>query len=232
MFIHGGPIHLLGNMWFLVIFGDNVEDRLGHAAYFWFYLLCGIGAEISHVLANPLSNVPSIGASGCISGILAAYLVFFPNARVLIFNPLMDLGSLFEIYAIASRKVLIKIPALLFLGVWFAFQWLTASWTLYTGTYHNESVAWFAHIGGFVIGLTTLALPRGPELPDDPEEAMKDPYEQLDIPESWHVTRKQLEEVVAPLPDNPPLPGWFWALMGVVFVFEVIALIVEIVKYQ
>lgn len=143
MFMHGGWLHVIGNMWFLWIFGDNVEDRLGHIRYLAFYLLCGIGASLAHVYFNPESRIPTVGASGAISGVLGAYLVTFPNARVL---------TLF-IFIIIVR--LIEVPAYIFLVVWLIFQFVSGASAL--GSYGDTGgVAYWAHMGGFVIGLALI----------------------------------------------------------------------------
>ena len=138
MFLHGGWMHVVGNLWTLWIFGDNVEDRLGHFRYLAFYLLCGLAAGGVQVLSQPGSSIPVIGASGAIAGVLGAYVFFFPKAKVTTVVPVL----IFLHYA--------EIPAFLYLGVWFLTQ-------LYSGTMSLGSnfggVAWWAHIGGFVTGL-------------------------------------------------------------------------------
>lgn len=140
MFLHGGFFHLLGNMWSLYIFGDNVEDRLGHFRYLVFYLLCGLASGISHLALNWRSEIPTIGASGAISGIMGAYLILFPRARVLTLVPIFFFLQFIEI------------PAFVFLGFWFLIQFLSA-----TGApSHAGGIAWWAHIGGFVFGILLL----------------------------------------------------------------------------
>lgn len=138
MFLHGGWMHVIGNLWSLWIFGDNVEDRLGHFRYLAFYLLCGLAAGVVQVLAQPGSAVPVIGASGAIAGVFGAYLFFFPRAKVTTVVPIF----IFLHYA--------EVPAFLYLGVWFLTQ-------LYAGTMSPGSafggVAWWAHIGGFLTGV-------------------------------------------------------------------------------
>lgn len=136
LFLHGSWIHILGNMWFLFIFGKNVEDWLGHTRFILFYLVCGIGASLVQVLFNPLSSIPTIGASGAVAGVLGGYFVLYPRARVLCVVPLF-----FFIRIVA-------IPAFLFLGFWIVWQ-LFSQMTI--GTYSN--IAFLAHIGGFFIGL-------------------------------------------------------------------------------
>lgn len=135
MFLHGGWMHLLGNMLFLYVFGDNVEDYFGHAEYLIFYLFCGVMAGCIHVLFNLHSSLPALGASGAISGVMGAYAVLFPRARVLM---------LFLIF-------LIPIPALLVLGYWFVLQFLSGIGEF--GAANAGGVAWWAHIGGFLVGV-------------------------------------------------------------------------------
>lgn len=135
MFLHGGLLHLLGNMLFLYVFGDNVEDAFGHFGYLAFYLFCGIGSGLVHVLFNLHSTVPAIGASGAISGVMGAYAVLYPRAKVLM---------LFLIF-------LVPIPAVLVLGYWFVLQFLAGMDQL--GGSAMGGVAFWAHIGGFLIGL-------------------------------------------------------------------------------
>ena len=134
MFLHGGLMHLLGNMLFLYIFGDNVEDSFGHIGYLFFYLLCGIGSGLIHVMFNWGSSVPALGASGAISGVMGAYAVMFPSHRILTF---------FFIF-------LIPVPAILILGYWFALQFVAGINGLGMAT--AGGVAWWAHIGGFLMG--------------------------------------------------------------------------------
>ena len=141
MFLHGGWVHLLGNMLYLWIFGDNIEDKLGHARFIVFYLLCGIGAAVGQIAANPLSDVPMVGASGAIAGILGAYMLLFPRSRVVTLVPIF-----FFFY-------FIEIPAILFLGLWFLMQFLYGTLTLSTETsVSGGGVAWWAHVGGFITG--------------------------------------------------------------------------------
>ena len=140
MFLHGGLMHLLGNMLFLYIFGDNVEDYFGHAAYLVFYLFCGVGSALIHVLFNWHSVLPAIGASGAISGVMGAYAVLFPRARVLM---------LFFIF-------LIPVPAVLVLGYWFVLQFLSGIGEF--GASATGGVAWWAHIGGFLMGLAVALM--------------------------------------------------------------------------
>ncbi len=139
LFLHGGWMHLVGNMWFLWIFGDNVEDRIGPVRFLIFYILCGMAASLAHVINSPMSTIPTIGASGAISGVLGAYLVVFPHARVL---------TLFIIVVIVR---IVEVPAFIFLIFWIGFQVLSAHAS--SGVYNEPGgVAWWAHIGGFAIG--------------------------------------------------------------------------------
>jgi len=149
MFLHGGWLHLIGNMWYLWIFGDNVEDRLGHFTYLIFYLLCGLGAGVVHTVLNYQTSVPSIGASGAIAGVLGAYLVSYPHARVLTLIPIFVFVQVIEI------------PALIVLGLWFLMQFFYGATELAAATGNSGGVAWWAHVGGFVIGmLLVLLFPR------------------------------------------------------------------------
>jgi membrane associated rhomboid family serine protease len=142
MFLHGGFWHLLGNMWFLYIFGDNVEDRLGPFRYLVFYLLCGITSGLSHLLLNLHSNMPTIGASGAIAGVMGAYLILHPHAKILTLIPIIFIPWFIEI------------PAFFFLGFWFVLQFLNAA-----GSHGNiGGIAWWAHIGGFVFGIVFLKI--------------------------------------------------------------------------
>jgi membrane associated rhomboid family serine protease len=148
MFLHGGFLHILGNMWFLYIFGDNVEDRLGHIRYLFFYILCGVAAGLIHLFTNWGSKIPTIGASGAISGVMGAYLLLYPRARI---TTLILIFFFFQ---------LVEIPAFVFLGYWLLLQLLSASLT----SSHIEGIAWWAHIGGFAAGLLFVkildAIPR------------------------------------------------------------------------
>ena len=138
MFLHGGVLHLLGNMLFLWVFGANVEDHLGHLPYLMFYLICGIGAGLTHILANCGSTIPSIGASGAISGVMGAYIVLFPRSKILTLVPII-------IFFFTVR-----LPAVLILGYWFVIQFLSGFLSL--GEVDQAGVAWWAHIGGFLLG--------------------------------------------------------------------------------
>ncbi|HOE96002.1 MAG TPA: rhomboid family intramembrane serine protease [Candidatus Sumerlaeota bacterium] len=142
IFLHGGLLHFLGNMWFLFIFGDNVEDRLGHARYLLFYLACGVLAGLAHFSFQMESIVPTIGASGAIAGVMGAYLVLYPHARVLAIVPVFVL-----LYTVV-------VPAPIFLGVWFLIQLVQGAIGL--GSLEMEGVAWWAHIGGFAAGIAAV----------------------------------------------------------------------------
>jgi len=140
MFLHGGWMHLLGNMLFLYIFGDNIEDAFGHIGYLVFYVFCGVGSGLFHVLFNLHSSIPALGASGAISGVMGAYAVYFPTHRILTF---------FFIF-------LIPVPAFLILGYWFVLQFLAGVNGLGMAT--SGGVAWWAHIGGFLMGALIAVL--------------------------------------------------------------------------
>ncbi len=139
LFLHGGWLHLLGNMLFLYIFGDNVEGALGHFRYLVFYIGCGVAASLTHLLVNPSSSVPTVGASGAIAGVLGAYFLLFPRARVVTLVPIFFFIQIIEI------------PAVLFLGFWFLIQFFSGSLSLGAGP-ATAGVAFWAHIGGFVVG--------------------------------------------------------------------------------
>jgi membrane associated rhomboid family serine protease len=149
MFLHGSWMHVIGNMWFLWIFGDNIEDYLGHFKYLVFYLASGMGAAFAQVILNPHSRVPTVGASGAIAGVLGAYFVLYPRARVLIWFPIFFLFYL---------------PAWVTLGYWFAMQFLSGAATSiadYSDT--HGGVAFWAHVGGFVAGIVLIKiLPERP----------------------------------------------------------------------
>ncbi len=147
MFLHGGWLHLIGNMWFLWIFGDNVEDRLGPGRFLLFYLFAGLGAGLAHYLIEPSSALPTVGASGAIAGVLAGYLVLFPRARI---TALVPLGFFLK---------LMDLPAWVLIGLWFVIQ--IGSGLLSLG-WSEGGVAWWAHVGGFVVGavLVRFFVPR------------------------------------------------------------------------
>lgn len=142
MFLHGGFMHLIGNMWSLYIFGDNVEDRLGSIRYVVFYLMCGLASGLTQLLFNTHSNIPTIGASGAIAGVMGAYFVLFPGSRIL------------TLILIVFIPWFVEIPAFFFLGIWFVLQFLNAAGS----SGHAGGIAWWAHIGGFVCGILFLKL--------------------------------------------------------------------------
>lgn len=139
MFLHAGILHILGNMLFLWIFGGNVEDRLGSFTYLIFYFVCGIGSGLSQAIFSWSSHIPSLGASGAISGVLGAYLVFFPTSRILTLVPLLIIFFL------------ARIPAFVFIGLWFIVQFLSGVNSL--ASTKSGGVAWWAHVGGFLLGV-------------------------------------------------------------------------------
>lgn len=142
MFLHGGWAHVIGNMWYLWIFGDNVEDRMGHGRFVAFYLLCGAGAAIGHVLLEPTSTIPTIGASGAIAAVMGAYFVLYPYSRVLVLIPLIIFWDVIEV------------PAIFLLGLWFLLQLLSAGATaISTSAAGSGGIAFAAHVVGFVLGV-------------------------------------------------------------------------------
>src|SRR5687767_3156909 len=149
MFLHGGWLHLIGNMWTLWIFGDNVEDRLGHGRFLGLYLLAGLAAGLVHVFTNADSRIPTIGASGAVAGIMGAYFRFFPHARVEAVIPPLFFGPVFVV------------PAVIFLGWWLLLQFFNGTVSLIASSRDFGGVAWWAHVGGFLAGmLLVLFAPR------------------------------------------------------------------------
>ena len=146
LFLHGGWFHLFGNMLYLYIFGDNVEDRMGHIRYLIFYILCGLIANLTHIAFNPESRIPSVGASGAIAGVLGAYMLLYPTARVVVLIMLF-----FYIDFVA-------LPALIVLGFWFIIQFFSGILSLGVQSASTGGVAWWAHIGGFVAGMSLVFL--------------------------------------------------------------------------
>jgi membrane associated rhomboid family serine protease len=142
MFLHGGFLHLLGNMWSLYIFGDNVEDRLGHVRYLVFYILCGLISGLFHLAVNWTSQVPTIGASGAIAGVMGAYIILYPQSKILTLIPIIII------------PYFIEIPAFVFLGIWFVLQFLAAAGS----SAQAGGIAWWAHVAGFVAGMLMLKL--------------------------------------------------------------------------
>jgi membrane associated rhomboid family serine protease len=150
MFLHGGWMHLIGNMWFLWIYGDNIEDILGHGKYLVFYLLCGALAGLAHVITNSYSRIPTVGASGAIAGVMGAYMVKFPHSRILTLVPVFVFITTMEI------------PAVLILIYWFVIQLFSGVGTVAFSQASAEGggVAWWAHIGGFIAGVVLIFLLR------------------------------------------------------------------------
>ena len=162
MFLHGGWLHLFGNMLYLWIFGDNIEDRLGHVRYLIFYVVCGIVATVSHALMSPDSRIPSIGASGAIAGVLGAYLVLFQKQRV---------TTLIPIFMFITVR---EIPAIVLLGFWFVLQLFIGTLSLGGPTADVGGVAYFAHVGGFVAGMVLIVLMGGRR---QPRRVVPSPYD-------------------------------------------------------
>ena len=143
MFLHGGWMHFIGNMWVLHLFGDGVEDRIGSGRYLVFYLLCGLAAGGTHYATSPESPLPTIGTSGAVAGVMGAYLLLFPTARVITLVPVLFIPLFFEI------------PAVFFLGIWLVSQLFSGMLAIMSTQYY-EGVAWWAHVGGFVAGMVLL----------------------------------------------------------------------------
>jgi membrane associated rhomboid family serine protease len=144
MFLHGGWMHVIGNMWYLWIFGDNVEDRLGHGRFIFFYLLCGIVAAFGQIAMDPTSELPTIGASGAIAGVMGAYFVLYPRSRVLTLIPFVFWWEIIEL------------PALVLLGFWFLMQLFSAGAIAVTAHSAGGGVAFMAHVAGFVAGMLAV----------------------------------------------------------------------------
>ncbi len=149
MFLHGGWFHIVGNMWYLWIFGDNVEDRLGHGRFFLFYILSGLAAGFTHLWLNPASTVPTVGASGAIAGVMGAYFLLFPTSRII--------TLIFIIFFIE----IVEIPAFFYLGIWFLMQFINGAAAL-SLTHQGGGVAWWAHFGGFVAGALMVPFLKKP----------------------------------------------------------------------
>lgn len=143
MFLHGGMLHFIGNMWTLYIFGDNVEEHFGSLRFLGFYLLCGILSGSVHFFSNFFSAVPTIGASGAIAGVMGAYFLLFPKSRILTVIPIIII------------PFFVEIPAFIFLGIWFLMQFLNAA-----GSGAGSGIAWWAHIGGFIAGMMLVQFNR------------------------------------------------------------------------
>lgn len=148
MFLHGGWMHLIGNMLYLWIFGNNIEDVMGHGKFIVFYMICGVLAALSHALLDPQSTIPMVGASGAISGILGAYLLLYPHARVLVLVPFVLIGTF-------------NVPAAMVLGLWFLMQLFSGGMSLGN---QGGGVAFFAHIGGFLAGMALIGFFKYPHI--------------------------------------------------------------------
>jgi membrane associated rhomboid family serine protease len=147
MFLHAGWLHIIGNMWVLWIFGDNIEDQVGHFAYLIFYLLCGFAAGFTHIFLNAGSNVPTVGASGAIAGIMGAYFLLYPRAKVLTIVPLIVFFTFWWL------------PAWIVLGYWFLLQFFSGAATQVAVASHSTGgVAFWAHVGGFVAGIVLIKI--------------------------------------------------------------------------
>ena len=153
MFLHGSWMHVIGNMWYLWIFGDNVEDRVGHGRFIIFYLLCGAAAALGQILIDPTSTLPTIGASGAIAGVMGAYFVLYPQSRVLTLIPLIIFWEIVEL------------PAIFLLGFWFLMQLFSAGAIAVTASTGGGGVAFAAHVAGFVCGVAGVFVFRKRELP-------------------------------------------------------------------
>ncbi|MCA9129304.1 MAG: rhomboid family intramembrane serine protease [Planctomycetales bacterium] len=165
IFLHGGWMHILGNMWFLYIFGDNVEDRLGHLGYLIFYLACGVGASAAHMAISPQSTVPTIGASGAIAGVMGAYFILYPRAMVLAVIPIVFILQT------------VVVPAPLFLAVWFLMQFFQGTMSITSAA--SAGVAWWAHIGGFAIGCGIAYLLQSNKLTNPPVQERRPGTERI-----------------------------------------------------
>ena len=156
MFLHGSWMHVIGNMWWLWIFGDNVEDRVGHGRFAVFYLVCGIAAALGQIAIDPTSTLPTIGASGAIAGVMGAYFVLYPHSRVLTLIPLIIFWELIEL------------PAIVLLGFWFLMQLFSAGAIAVTASTHGSGgVAFMAHVAGFVTGAVGIFVFRKRQRADE-----------------------------------------------------------------
>ena len=153
MFLHGGLLHVGGNMLYLWIFGDNVEDRMGHGRFIVFYLLCGVAAALAQTILNPDSVVPMVGASGAIAGVMGAYFVLYPHSRIVTLLPFI---FFFQV---------VEIPAIFFLGFWFVMQFLSGVGSIATATGGEPAggIAFWAHVAGFIAGISGVIVFRRPE---------------------------------------------------------------------
>ena len=154
MFLHGSWSHVIGNMWYLWIFGDNVEDRVGHGRFIVFYLLCGVAAAVGQFAMDPNSMLPTIGASGAIAGVMGAYFVLYPHSRVLTLVPLFFYFEIFEL------------PAIVLLGFWFLMQLFSAGAIAVTTNTQGGGVAFMAHVAGFLTGMAGVFAFRKRQQPD------------------------------------------------------------------
>jgi membrane associated rhomboid family serine protease len=151
MFLHGGWLHFLGNMLYLWIFADNIEDRLGHFRFVLFYVVCGFAAGLAHVYMNPASLVPTIGASGAIAGVMGAYFVLYPHSKVLALVPLFIFWEILEV------------PAVIFLGLWFVMQFFSGVGSIAADAgVDSGGIAFWAHVAGFLAGTATVFVLRKP----------------------------------------------------------------------
>jgi len=141
MFLHGGWLHIIGNMWMLYIFGDNVEDRMGPVGFLAFYLLCGIAAAVVHTWTNPTSTIPTVGASGAVAGVMGAYFVLFPRAQVVTLIPIF------------FYPLFVAFPAFVFIGMWAFIQFYNGTLSIWTLDPNVGGIAWWAHVGGFAAGV-------------------------------------------------------------------------------
>lgn len=151
MFLHANWLHIGGNMLYLWIFGNNVEDALGRFRFLLFYLTCGVAAAFAHILTGPQSDIPTVGASGAVAGVMGAYLILYPHASILALVPVLFISTLMEV------------PAILVIGYWALIQFLNANW-LGGGEMQGGGVAYFAHIGGFVAGIIIILMLGGENL--------------------------------------------------------------------
>src|SRR5919197_2957796 len=153
MFLHGGFMHVAGNMLYLWIFGDNVEDRMGHGRFLVFYLLCGVAAALAQTITAPDSVVPMVGASGAIAGVMGAYFVLYPRSRIVTLIPLF---FFFQV---------VEVPAIRFLGIWFVMQFLSGVGSIVTSVSGGSmgGIAFWAHVAGFVAGISGVVVFRRPE---------------------------------------------------------------------
>ncbi len=166
IFLHGSLMHLLGNMWFLHVFGDNIEDRLGSFGYLIFYLSCGVAASFAHYAFQPNSVIPTIGASGAVAGVMGAYMLLYPHGRVLTLVPIFFILQF------------IVIPAPVFLGIWFLLQLVQGTFSM--GNTQAAGVAWWAHVGGFAAGYLVAFL-LGRRSDQQPRVIVVDPGQQTRI---------------------------------------------------